>query len=139
MLYAIQGFFFPNHDMGIGVSYATREAHVMVFTAMVRNIFAGAIGPDPDDETELVGFMTDLYGQSELVNVKISEEQMSFTKLYFKHQSLVNYSFNKQASGLWVGEWTGPKVGAGLAQCLLTKVSRDFFINPLISKIISKR
>ena len=95
MLYTIQGFFFLKDDMPFVAEFSkVDEGNIMIFSSLIRNIFSGFIGPDPDIEDGLVGFMTDHYGEAHVVDVKIDERRLSFTKLYLRRSRPVYYKFN---------------------------------------------
>ncbi len=133
-MYTIHGFFFQKNDMPF-VAYFDKvdNGNIMIFSVLVRSIFVGAIGPDPEDEGRLVGFMSDHYGEAELVDVKVDEKQLSFTKYYIHRHDPIFYNFQKKENSFWVGEGTGPAVGHGYARCVLTEVPKEFFVDPRLN------
>ena len=126
MFYLIQGFFFQNMQW-LDVSHKTGEAQAVICSSLVRNMFMGAVGPDPENEMRNIGVMDDLYGESQLTDVQITDSSLSFTKTYIKRGDPIYYEFKKNENGVFVGTWKGPAVGKGTARCWLTPVNESVF------------
>lgn len=123
MVWLIQGVFFQN-----GNWRDLEEGQAVVVTAMIRSMYAGAFGPDPDNPEKLVGRMFDEYGEAELSNIVLTETIFSFTKKYRRRTDLIYYSFIKREDGIWFGGFEGDAVEPGESHCVLQKVSEGFFV-----------
>jgi hypothetical protein len=89
-------------------------------------MFAGDFEPYLPVPGYFVGSMTDHAGQAELVAVKLTEDTLSFSKLYLHREDCIDYTFKKQPDGTWEGEYVGDAVGRGKSRCVLTPVPDDF-------------
>lgn len=126
MIYLIQGFFFQDNRW-LDLAYVNFNPILVTRGALIRSLYYGAFGPNPENGEELVGVTKDEYGEAELSDIKISENQLSFTKKYNHRDDLIFYAFQKQPNGTWEGKYQGDKVGEGETHCVLTQVTEDFF------------
>lgn len=124
-LYLIQGFFFQRRGL-VGIRHTIEGAIAVIQQGLVRDQFAGVLFPSDQDPEEYNGLMSDRIGESELSDVVITEDEFSFTKKYTFRDDPIRYTFHNEGD-IWVGTYTGPAVGSGTANCILTKVSKDLF------------
>jgi|GEM_PF-1695683 len=135
----IQGLFFQWQD-GVGIAYSHEGAIPVIQQAMVRSHFAGAIWEDPESG-KLEGNLTDHYGDSTLFDIEISETELSFVKRYVQRPQsdfhAIHYKFEKHGTD-WVGGYNGEATGDGMARCIITEVTEDFFDPRSVATILNK-
>lgn len=126
-IYSIQGIIFQEgsvfglgHKPGIGTA-------VTIQKAMLYSMFHAVVGPSDDGKT-LCGHMNDQWGDSEITNFKISEEEMSFTKKY-ANRPPINYLFQPSSNknSVWLGKYIGFDCGKGVAKCIVVPIDENFF------------
>ncbi|MCF7843513.1 hypothetical protein K9M47_01300 [Candidatus Gracilibacteria bacterium] len=106
---------------------------VMIGEAQVEAVFSGMIGNRIIDSRS-DGFLHDVYGNSELTDFEIRENNMQFTKCYLRRDDEILYDFEKSEGGVWIGRWHGKRVGEGNAKCILTEIPETFFTQQFPNK-----
>lgn len=128
MIYLIQGFFF-SESLYPGIGYDESGAKVFLQEVTLRSMFSGVIGPqEQNNPADLIGRMTDHYGNSILTCIQIENDSLFFTKLYEHRKDSIQYQFKKCADGTWEGIYRGKASGSGRARCILTPVSESFLL-----------
>jgi hypothetical protein len=89
-------------------------------------MYMGAFAPFPGVPVKLTGTMVDHAGESDIVDIQLTEDTLSFSKLYLGREDCIDYTFKKQLDGTWEGEYVGDAVGRGKSRCVLTPVPDDF-------------
>jgi hypothetical protein len=108
MIRLIQGMFFQ----GVG-------------GVLHQTMYAGVIF---SEKGRLAGNLRDFYGDSVLSLVLISPKEIQFTKKYAGREDLIHYTFKRRTeNGIWVGEYTGDRVGKGISKCVITEIADSFF------------
>ncbi len=129
-LFLIQGLFSQEQQrFGIGYKPGIGEA-VFVKPQMIQCFFSGFIGPQPEIAGEfpgMTGMMQDHYGEAEIADAMVTDESVSFTKIYIRRGDPIFYEFTKKEGDDWLGTYKGPAVGKGLAKCRITLVEDTFF------------
>ena len=125
MPYLIHGMFFQK-----GAWFKENSGPLIVCEGLLRFMFSGVIHVNPHDYVGvlLTGNVNDHYGDAVLSGIELTDNSLRFIKMYEKRDDPINFNF-KRRGGWWVGEWEGSIVGRGLAHCVLTEVTEDFF-NP---------
>ncbi len=113
-LYMISGFFFYQND----ANGLTCYCH-----------YAGMILNDTDGCPK-GGSLCDDYGLSNLSDIEIDEERLSFTKVYINRRDKIRYQFVKKEHGssVWVGKYSSTATGSHYADCVITEVPMDFLM-----------
>ncbi|MCX6716665.1 MAG: hypothetical protein NTV72_01955 [Candidatus Taylorbacteria bacterium] len=93
---------------------------------MFYNLFTGLIRTDEERPWLFTGGLIDYFGESTLSKITMSSDVFYFTKKYDRRQDLIEYRFKLRGNNLWVGGYSGPVTGAGLAKCYLTEVPETF-------------
>jgi hypothetical protein len=128
MALLIQGFFFQNqHWLSIvhrsevegGVGVAINEG-------LCKYMYSGVIFPNPHNKHELIGEMSDYFGESKLFDVKITQEKAQFAKKYDDYNEVIYYKFKREIE-LWVGEYYGSATGGGGAKCIIIEAPDNLF------------
>jgi len=110
----------------------------VVEEGLVWDLFSGIIRQDPRHPNLLVGGMIDHYGESALREIILEAQEVSFSKKYARREDLIRYRFTVKEENIWIGEYTGPKVGSGTAYCTVAEVP-EWFIHPQhAQKILEK-
>lgn len=131
MAHLIQGFFYQKHSW-LDIAHRSEVeggAGVVIKGGLCRFMYSGVIFPNPEEPDKLIGEMSDHFGESELLGVKITEEEVSFTKKYLQRPDYIKYTFRKEGE-LWVGEYTGSAVGRGDSKCVVIVAPDDLFLLP---------
>jgi hypothetical protein len=128
-IWLIQGMFFQNQQR-LDVRYIDFEQQAVVVTQLVRDMYTGAFGADPDNPEKMVGAMNDGYGESALMDVRLTNEELSFVKQYNGRPDKILYVF-KKCGRVWHGGWrmkeNGKEIDHGESNCTLTIVGETFF------------
>lgn len=123
----IQGLFFQER-LSLGIAHRSEVEGGTIATILNRTgwyMFSGFIF---SEKNELAGEIGDCFGKSTLSNVFLSSEKLEFVKKYDHRPNLIKYDFRREG-GLWIGNYKGEgTVGEGVAKCIVTEVSRDFFL-----------
>ena len=128
MPYLIQGFFFKKQkQLNIGMEDYDEWPNAIIKGGTYQSMFSGVIFCDY--RGILVGQMIDSSGKSKLLQIRILPEKLEFFKKYEHRTSLIHYEFRRQ-NGIWVGRYSGLKVGEGSAKCVTNEVSENFFWPP---------
>jgi len=132
MAYLIQGFFFQNRSWLSFVHRSEVNGRVgfIINEGLCRYMYSGVIFPDPHNKQELIGEMFDHFGESKLFDVKITPEEVHFTKKYNTCSDIICYKFRREEK-LWVGEYSGSKIGKGDAKCTITEAPDALFLPPV--------
>lgn len=131
MAYLIQGFFYQKHSW-LDIAHRSETeggAGVVIRGGLCRFMYSGVIFPNFEEPDQLIGEMLDHFGESELLGVKITQEDVSFTKKYLQRSDYINYVFRKEGE-LWVGEYFGSAVGRGDSKCIVNVAPDDLFLLP---------
>lgn len=125
----IQGIFFQNkQSLEIAYIGGGVGSTVVVNEELCETIFAGVIWQDRQNVLGgLAGNMMDLSGVSRLALVRVSDTEVRFKKLYYGRDDEILFVFSRREGDVWLGEYSGAAVGNGIARCILTEVSDDFF------------
>ncbi len=90
--------------------------------------FGGYFRHDLETGNVCDGQLVDFWGQSEIVNFGfMGETALSFSKRYLNRRDFINYEFNKDENGLWIGTYSGAAVGEGKAQAKTNLIDDDAF------------
>lgn len=128
--YLINGVFFQP-GVGFGVGYGAGGLRAKVFQLVRHNFFTGVFSfSDPSSPHNGSGQMMDLFGDSELTSVTMTDTRFAFNKKYTGRGDTIRYIFEKKRGDIWVGTFAGAKTGVGDVNCLVTKVTEDLFIDP---------
>lgn len=115
--YLIQGFYFQDKYY-LGVQAVPIDGNVAVMKrGIFHDMFAGLIWQE--NSSSWIGLMNDSEGQSRLEEVHLTPTELDFCKQYDGRQDSILYQFRLEGT-LWVGSYTGTKVGQGDANCVLT-------------------
>ncbi len=127
----IQGFFFQNqHWLSIAHrSEVEGGVGVVINEGLCRCMYSGVIFPNPHNEQELIGEMFDHFGESELFDVKITQEEAQFAKKYDNRNDIIYYKFRREGE-LWVGGYSGSATGSGGAKCTIVEAPDSLFLPP---------
>ena len=119
--YMVQGFFFQERTL-LGIDYVSVDGAVAVVNrSMVRDMFAGLIGQEDDFSDKLTGSLMDRFGPSDLTNIQLDGDKLSFDKTYQRRDDRIRYRFYRDGD-LWIGRYSGELVGEGSANCILTEM-----------------
>ncbi|MDD2785603.1 MAG: hypothetical protein PHS79_01765 [Patescibacteria group bacterium] len=127
----IHGFFFQNREW-LSVAHRSEVeggVGVVIHEGLCRYMYSGVIYPNPHSEQELIGEMFDHFGESELFDVKITQEDAEFAKKYDNRNDIIRYKF-RRVGDLWVGEYSSPATGRGGAKCTITEAPDSLFLPP---------
>ncbi|HOW60245.1 MAG TPA: hypothetical protein P5548_03170 [Candidatus Moranbacteria bacterium] len=124
-LYLIQGLFFSFDCSFSFKNDFSDQMCIVVREGIFPFMFAGMFFPGP--KGNLIGGMSDHYGESTLDKVVLSKDKLSFTKKYEHRDDLIDYSF-KRKGNLWVGKYSGIKTGDGSSNCMITKAPESLFL-----------
>ena len=123
-IFLIQGILFQDGEiLGIGLDDEIGE-RVKVQKIMRYAIYHGIFSATKAGD--VLGVMSDKYGESEIFNITLSKQELSFDKKY-KNRPLIHYSFSKKDGNIWIGEFRGPDCGIGKSKCIITEVNESFF------------
>lgn len=127
-MYLIQGVFFQNQQW-LGVACVPIEGNVAVIrSGLCYFVFSGVINRDLNDLFgRHIGQLDDHFGHSNLTNMCLTDDELTFVKKYTQRDYTINYTFKRQSSGIWVGKYSGEVTGTNIARCILTPITRDFF------------
>ncbi len=94
------------------------------FFEQLRNIspFGGFFLLHPNGRLE--GNLVDGYGGSN-IGGNLTETDLRFGKIYHERGGIIEYSFKRNPSGIWVGEYDGRDTGRGKAVCKLALNWKD--------------
>jgi hypothetical protein len=87
--------------------------------------YGGYFRHDPSDNELLNGQLIDVWGPSEIGGL-MESKILEFEKLYAHRDEPIKYKFEKQ-NGIWVGEYSGGRVGKGKTECVVTLVHNNAF------------
>jgi hypothetical protein len=125
IMFLIQGLFFTkDYIMRIGLDAEIGE-RVLLQPAMFRTMFSGIIKL-PKDSIGGEGALMDVFGNSILTEVNLSDESFSFVKKYDRRNDIIQYKFQREGE-FWVGNYSGPAVGKGAVRCILLPINKTFF------------
>lgn len=137
MLYLIQGCFFQKRaSLTIGYQAGGAGEVAMLGEQTMRSLFSGIIYPvvpGNDMSGKLAGQMNDVYGESELSNIKIEPGIIEFSKRYVHRPDLIHYEFELKPvdsdghGTYWAGHYSGQATGRGISNCVIIDVPDDFF------------
>lgn len=137
----INGVFFQHERDTVAISKSTPGMVRMLDSinsrseTLCRFIFNGFIWKNgQNNSNELTGGVEDFYGHSQLSKINISGKYMSFTKKYIHRNDWIVFVFTKRDGNIWVGQYDGPETGTGIASCIITEFSEDFFSSEKILK-----
>jgi hypothetical protein len=126
MLLVITGIFFQNQqflDVGIGPD----GSFSFINAGMFMTTFSGICKINPDGSIQ-DGYMNDLYGYSDLTEVRRGSGAFSYTKKYAKKDDLIHYEFALDPiSQTWIGTYRGDIVGRGISRVALCETDDAFF------------
>jgi len=124
-LYSIQGIIFQQgYVFGLG-NKPRVEIAVKIQETMIYAMFQAVVGPSEEDES-FCGHMNDKWGNSKITNFKISDEVLSFTKMY-KNRPPINYFYDKKDGDVWFGGYIGIDCGRGISKCIVVPINEYFF------------
>lgn len=124
----IQGFFFQDRLM-LDIEHRGESeggVHVVYRGGACRFMYAGTIWLEPESSI-FMGEMADAFGESDLSEITLGPDELSFSKKYEHRADTIKYSFRRQGS-IWVGEYEGEKTGKGRSNCVLTEVPDTLFV-----------
>ncbi len=125
----IQGMFFQERQF-TRISHEGGDARLMISSGVARCMYSGIIFPTPDPENpDVIGCMTDHFGDSEIFDFVMRNNEIRFTKKYTNRPDTIGYSF-KLVGSIWVGGYEGDAVGKGFSNCIVTEVTDEFFLAP---------
>ncbi len=131
--YLVQGFYFQRRETP-GIAYVSIHGAVPVLREeLVSDMFAGVIWWD--ELGMWVGCLFDALGPSALVDIDndivVDGSLIHFEKYYVSGAGgRITYDFTRREGGLWVGGYSGPFVGSGDANCVLTPVPEGMLQQP---------
>ena|SRR3989338_8820542 len=149
-MWLIQGSWFQCNTVLDTEMVPIEGAVIVLKEVMLRSIFYGVLHPEPEccgdlfhpDEKRCLepahGWISDKSGDSYIFNVAISAEEISFTKIYQHQKDEIYYSFSRKIGGIWIGEYTGAKVGTGVVWAALTPIEPQFFEPKGFARLIGK-
>ncbi len=123
----IVGVFFQDKIFASTARLDVDGIQVAVLSDLYRFMFYGFIGPLVEGSKVSQGYISDVFGESEIGGVVITENEFSFNKLYLGRQRPILYEYTKRKGSIWYGEYTGETTGRGVSQCILTPVGSEFF------------
>lgn len=133
MIYFINGMFWQQGTVPF-IGYESGVGSILKLGhRQLEAVFSGIIG-DHVNENTTDGFLTDIFGRSEVTDLTISETHLSFSKRYIEREHAIAYTFTKTSDGTWIGNWKSNIVGKGEARCITTPIPDDFFTKPLKKK-----
>jgi len=110
--------------LGFGFNYEPGvETADKIKNAMIHAMH-GIVGPSQSKE-DFCGHMYDIYGTSEIINFKISDTVLSFTKQY-KGRPPIDYIFMIKDEDIWAGEWKSENGTTGDSKCVVIPVNESF-------------
>ena len=68
------------------------------------------------NENKLEGSLIDNWGSSNIAG-KLDLDSLNFGKIYHSRNDLIEYSFTKHETGIWIGHYQGNATGRGQASC----------------------
>ncbi len=133
VMYFIQGFFWEVRG-GLDVGHDV-EGPVVLFKEDVTSVmFSGSIWHLWSKDAPLVGQTYDAFGEAWLMDIRITDEEICFTKQYKRHGSKllsekgISYVLRKGEGGTWVGEYSVPPgQKKGPVRCVVTEVDYGLF------------
>lgn len=135
MVYLIQGCFFQ-WRVGLGIALHPTEGSVAVIEQGISQcMFSGAMWFDSN--SRLVGRLDDRFGRSNLSEIEYADSKFKFVKKYERRGDYIEYTFRNLGRD-WVGEYQGDFAGKGLARCLVTEVSMNFFDPQSVAELLGK-
>ena len=139
MGYYFIGGIFWQEQKGLGISYDTNIGTIStVSPSQNEYLFSGALWDMNNMAKNIGGKMQDNFGSSDLSEIKLMPDKFSFTKIYKQRHSPIYYSFTKDNdNNIWLGQWTGPGVGSGVAKCLVSELPLEFFLPAEMKQPIS--
>lgn len=139
-MWLLQGVFFQNNSW-LDTAYTGDGLNVVIKNGLIRTMFFGCIFRDWRNvaNNTFVGEMSDQYGTSVLSDVFVSlGHEVRFTKKYQQRPDLIHYTFIVKEGGVFVGEYSGPRVGNGIARCILTPIQESFFDPASAAQLLGK-
>lgn len=91
--------------------------------------FSGMLHTNTVDSTKMSGFMRDEFGYSDLTDVEVTENTVSFVKKYLiGRDDTIKYTLRKSKRQLnvWIGKYDGIQTGKDKVKCIITEVPLDF-------------
>ena len=82
------------------------------------------------EKSGLAGRASDIFGESDLIEVNyISEQKLEFVKIYQGGGGRIQYKFDWNKSGFWVGRFAyeDDTVAQGVTHCLTIEVPKNFW------------
>lgn len=69
------------------------------------------------------GMMVDMFGDSELSEIELTPEKLTFTKIYRHRNDKIFYCLEKdpEKNSVWRGDYDGVETGSNKAICLITE------------------
>ncbi len=124
----IQGFFFQDLFRPEIEHRGESEGgvHVVFRGGACRFMYAGTIWFELESGI-FMGEMVDAFGESDLSEITLGPDELSFSKKYEHRADVIKYSFRRQDS-IWVGEYEGKETGKGWSNCALTEVPDTLFV-----------
>ena len=116
----VNGLFHQNFQ-SLGIAYLSEaEGGVkpVVKTGFGQFMFTGIVFPDLNSRTGMSGKMTDNFGESVLFDFEISDDKISFGKMYRGRRDCIYYTFELK-NGVWIGKYEGSATGSGYATCVI--------------------
>ena len=128
MIYLIQGIWFQELSRA-GIAIDGGDLIAVMRTALVSAMYMGVLMPHKDNTEELIGSTVDQAGHAAINEGILSDTAFSFWKQYTHRRDRILYRFQKQPDGIWSGQYFGQgEVGRGYSRCVLTPVSKEFFV-----------
>lgn len=124
----INGFFFQHAWQGVELELLDDDDHM--------EGFHGMIGTDCSDGRPC-GIMLDRWGESRLSEIDLGGEHFSFLKIYTDGRT-IRYNFRRQEDGVWVGEYSGPDSGKGVAFCVVTEVDERYMDPDRLARLVGR-
>jgi len=125
-IYLIQGIIFQENPVLKLANKQDVEFALEIAIAMMFTMFHGIVGPLNEGEG-FGGQMHDRWGDSLIVDFKINEDELEFTKKYEKRPPIF-YSFKKGKGDVWIGGWHGPDCGNGKCKCVVVSADEAFLV-----------
>lgn len=108
---------------------------------LARFMYSGSIWRSDADvvDSPYVGVMEDSFGPSSVSEVECDTDHLVFTKIYRGRVDEIRYTFDVREGSTLVGRWSDPRVGDGIARCLITEVPDEFFVAGSIKYALGER
>ncbi len=132
-IFAIAGTFFQKSEqLDIHQLRETEGGTIAVITKeSMSHAFSGHFQIRSNDHCH--GLLLDAYGPAFLQGA-MTDDKLSFEKVYQRTGNSVWYNYTKTAGGLWIGTYEGDHVPPGTTRCFLTELEASLFsLDPVVS------